>query len=312
MRIIANIKKIGSSRILLFAFLVFFGVQPTYILAKRVYQYRDQNGIQHFSDRPPTGVDLNQVKQTLVRAENSKIASLRIEGTDAERVVKIGNAIGGPITVKVSLREQSNVVSNPQLPLTLEIPANKELNVSSIRARDNALGSQFEIQLEAVPGPKNAQHDGSKYAIPFARNETWDLSQGFNGRASHTDIQSRFAVDLAVAEGTPVLAARGGIVMQVEDDFFGAGMSREKYGGRANLVRVLHTDGTMAIYAHLALESVRVSTGQQVVVGQVLGLSGNTGFSSGPHLHFAIQKVEGMALVSIPFEFEQAMQLNER
>ena len=98
-----------------------------------------------------------------------------------------------------------------------------------------------------------------------------------------------------------MLAARAGVVMQVESDFDKAGLNREKYGGRANFVRILHDDGTMALYAHLKPEGVMVRVGQRVQAGQQIGLSGNTGFTTGPHLHFAIQVNRGMRLESIPF-----------
>ena len=76
-----------------------------------------------------------------------------------------------------------------------------------------------------------------------------------------------------------------------------------KYQSRANAVRILHEDRTMAVYAHLQADSVRVTPGQRVERGAWLANSGNTGFSTGPHLHFAIQRNTGMDLVSVPFEF---------
>jgi len=91
------------------------------------------------------------------------------------------------------------------------------------------------------------------------------------------------------------------VVMQVESDFDKAGLDLEKYGGRANYVRILHDDGTMGLYAHLRPEGVLVRVGQRVRQGQQIGLSGNTGFTSGPHLHFAVQVNRGMNLLSIPF-----------
>ena len=57
----------------------------------------------------------------------------------------------------------------------------------------------------------------------------------------------------------------------------------------------------MAVYAHLQPGGVLVRTGQRVRRGQPIGLSGNTGFSSGPHLHFVVQVNRGMRLESIPF-----------
>jgi murein DD-endopeptidase MepM/ murein hydrolase activator NlpD len=90
--------------------------------------------------------------------------------------------------------------------------------------------------------------------------------------------------------------------MQVEGDFKQAGLDKEKFGGRSNFIRILHGDGTMALYAHLKPEGVLVRAGQSVSVGQEIGLSGNTGFSTAPHLHFVVQVNAGMRLVSVPFE----------
>jgi murein DD-endopeptidase MepM/ murein hydrolase activator NlpD len=91
------------------------------------------------------------------------------------------------------------------------------------------------------------------------------------------------------------------VVMQVENDFAKAGLNRERYGGRANFIRILHDDGTMALYAHLREEGALVRVGQRVRAGQQIGLSGNTGFTTGPHLHFVIQVNRGMKLESLPF-----------
>jgi murein DD-endopeptidase MepM/ murein hydrolase activator NlpD len=72
------------------------------------------------------------------------------------------------------------------------------------------------------------------------------------------------------------------------------------------VVRVLHEDGTMALYAHLSWNSIRVVPGERVARGQYLADSGNTGFSTGPHLHFVIQRNRGGAIVSVPVEFAGA------
>ena len=104
---------------------------------------------------------------------------------------------------------------------------------------------------------------------------------------------------------TPIYAARTGIVVEVNNDFFNGG-TKQAYKTRANSIRILHEDGSMAVYAHLALERAQVYPGLNVSAGQLIGYSGNTGFSSGPHLHFAVQLNQGMELVSIPFQFTTA------
>ena len=103
--------------------------------------------------------------------------------------------------------------------------------------------------------------------------------------------------------GTPVLAARDGTVMDVEEDFNKGGTLKSAYIEKANRVIILHDDGTMSVYAHLDLASVNVRAGQHVRAGRQIARSGNTGFSSGPHLHFAIQQNIGLEIVSLPFKF---------
>ncbi|KAG1252036.1 hypothetical protein G6F68_011979 [Rhizopus microsporus] len=88
--------------------------------------------------------------------------------------------------------------------------------------------------------------------------------------------------------------------MQIQDGFRGNGQDRERDGARANFIRVLHSDGSMALYGHLQAGGMRVRRGQAVQAGQPIGLSGNSGYSSAPHLHFVVQVNRGMGLRSVP------------
>ncbi|MFE1512391.1 M23 family metallopeptidase [Streptomyces sp. NPDC058726] len=87
--------------------------------------------------------------------------------------------------------------------------------------------------------------------------------------------------DYAVPTGTPVLAAHGGTVVKAGGNGAGDGPA---YG---NAVVIKHGDKTYSQYAHLS--SVNVKAGQVVKTGQKIASSGNTGNSSGPHLHFEIR-----------------------
>jgi murein DD-endopeptidase MepM/ murein hydrolase activator NlpD len=84
-------------------------------------------------------------------------------------------------------------------------------------------------------------------------------------------------LDLAAPRGTPVRAAASGTV-----EFSG------RRGDAGNLVEVAHADGTRTRYAHL--DSMKVAQGDSVHAGQVLGAVGSTGRSTGPHLHFAVER----------------------
>ena len=90
------------------------------------------------------------------------------------------------------------------------------------------------------------------------------------------------------------------MVVKVENEQSGRGNNPA-----GNFVRVLHDDGTMGVYLHLMQGSVVVREGQRVATGERLARSGNTGNSTGPHLHFVVQRNVGLAIESIPFDFAQ-------
>ena len=69
------------------------------------------------------------------------------------------------------------------------------------------------------------------------------------------------------------------------------------------MVRIYHDDGTMTLYAHLNWNSIRVVPGQRIRRREYIADSGNTGFSTGPHLHFVVQTNRDGSIVSVPVEF---------
>lgn len=137
--------------------------------------------------------------------------------------------------------------------------------------------------------PAATQSGHVVYRLPFDERTPVRIDQGPQGRFSHADAANRHAVDFALPESTPVLAAREGVVMQAA--------SADMAG---NFVRIRHEDGSSAVYAHLRDGSFRVRSGQRVRAGERIGQSGNTGFSTAPHLHFAVQVQRGAQWESIP------------
>ena len=95
---------------------------------------------------------------------------------------------------------------------------------------------------------------------------------------------------------------RKGVVINVAHQFFRGGTTQE-VRNEANFVQVLHDDGTTAVYAHLQLDTVRVRPGQRVQRGEYIANSGNTGYSSGPHLHFVVLRNAGLRSESVPVTF---------
>lgn len=268
--------------------------------AGQVYRWVDKQGRVHYGDRPPADAAPRTLRTIPVAAEPSAIARLRVEAGDGDYLAWADNRLDGPIEVLLGFASASNVQGDPPLPARATVPARGSVLVARLRASDPNRNGNFELTLSSVPGHPSARPVDVEYLLPLRQSRS-RIDQGFGGAFSHDDEQNRHALDFAAEIGTPVLAARAGTVMQVESDFSKAGLKRERYGGRANFVRILHDDGTMALYAHLKADGALVRVGQRVAAGQQIGLSGNTGFTTGPHLHFVVQVNRGMRLVSIPF-----------
>jgi murein DD-endopeptidase MepM/ murein hydrolase activator NlpD len=136
--------------------------------------------------------------------------------------------------------------------------------------------------IQAVPAD-------TTYELPFAPGQAFKISQGYDGRFSHTGAFA-YSLDFDLPEGTPVYAAREGIVVAVQVSYQ-AGRADRSLTDKANCITVLPPDGTFVQYAHLRYGGSLVELGQQVERGQMIGYSGNTGFTSGPHMHFHVYRV---------------------
>ena len=157
------------------------------------------------------------------------------------------------------------------------------------------------FSLKAMLGdPETAKHNNSYlYALPYPKGKKYKVVQGFNGSFTHNSVKSRYAIDFNLRIGDTICAAREGVVVRIRDHF-------KEYGGKefiskANLITVLHDDGTLAAYVHLDYKGVLVKPGDYVEKGQPIGISGLTGFARGPHLHFVVREAND---VSVPIYFE--------
>ncbi|MBD9367426.1 M23 family metallopeptidase [Xanthomonas sp. XNM01] len=274
--------------------------------AARMWRWRDAQGVTHYGDRPPPGEIAEPVETLSYKRGTTNPVTLRLQDRGSHYEAWADNTMPGPVQVQLSFSRSDNVKAVPALPARTTVPANGSGVVARIYPLDPRLASNFNVLLDNLPGSPEARPLDFEYRLPFEYARI-RVDQGFGGSFSHSDAQNRYAVDFAVPEGTPILASRGGIVLQVESDFSKAGLDRERYGGRANFVRILHDDGSMALYAHLQSNGVQVRVGQQVRQGQRIALSGNTGFSTAPHLHFVVQVNRGMRLEAIPFRMFGAL-----
>ncbi len=104
-------------------------------------------------------------------------------------------------------------------------------------------------------------------------------------------------IDIAAPIGTPVEAALSGIVLATGDtDLVHDSRGRQCYSF-GKWVMLEHSDGINTMYAHLS--EIDVSKGQSVQTGQIIGLSGMTGYATGPHLHFGVYATEGTKIMTL-------------
>jgi len=184
------------------------------------------------------------------------------------------------------------------------VASNDEVLVGTLEVINPQEDWSYNWSYAYISGNFEAIHDDTfNYLLPFPSGYSYLVSQGFNGDFTHQEGADQYAVDYVMPEGSHVLAARGGKVIHVAEGYNGNGTT-PYYFGRANFVIIEHSDGTHGEYFHLKQNSVYVEEGDLVEQGQLLGLSGNTGYSTGPHLHFAITSpVDSVTLRSYPFTF---------
>lgn len=220
-------------------------------------------------------------------------------GTD----IYITNRLGCDMTVTLEFTEQKNVQGFPPFPCSRTIPGHQEVLVSRVTSVDSSQPWRFRYNYFWNYGNLEAHHDDTvAYSLPYDQGSAMRIIQGFHGKFSHTG-DDEYALDFSFQEGTRVLAAREGTVASVEERFSQGGTT-PYFRNRVNVVRVRHSDGTIGEYDHFRLNGVEVEEGQQVRRGDLIGYSGNTGFSSGPHLHFCVYSTfDGHRRHSYPIRF---------
>lgn len=126
------------------------------------------------------------------------------------------------------------------------------------------------------------------YQLPYEENKTHLLVQGY---FSHYTHKHRAALDFRMKRGTKICAARSGIVVRLKEDGKkgGSSIKNRTFG---NFVVVQHEDSSRTGYWHLQFNSALVNVGDTVKQGQVIALSGNSGYTYFPHLHFIVWRFD--------------------
>jgi murein DD-endopeptidase MepM/ murein hydrolase activator NlpD len=275
------------------------------VCAQSMYKYQDEEGNWIFSDRPPPE---EQVVEILELSTGPEPPTVSVRTSLRERRVHFIARNTYPVPVEVVLA--IDALRNLEYPLPQQVmrwiidPESTQTMLTLAALEDNIV-PVADYRYLWIPGDPRAVHAPEQpYRAPFVVATDYPISQTFPIGATHTTPDSYYAVDIAMPIGTDIYAARGGIVFEVASNNFRGGTDLEQDAAAANIVRIMHDDGSHAVYAHLNWNSIRVRPGDRVLRGEYIADSGNTGFTSGPHLHFAVMVNRGMRLESVPVTFE--------
>lgn len=273
-------------------------------LAQSMYKYQDASGNWAFSDRPP---DDPRAVEILELSTGPRPPTVSVTTSVVARRVRFiaKNDFPVPVEVVLGLDALHNLdFPAPEQPMRWIVdPKSRQVMLELEALEDNQVPSA-DYRYLWIPGDPRATHEPDRlYRAPFAVATNYRISQTFPVGVTHTTPDSYYAIDIAMPIGTDIYAARGGTVFEVASTNFRGGTDAEQDPSAANIVRIMHDDGSHALYAHLNWNSIRVRPGDRVARGQYIADSGNTGFSSGPHLHFAVLLNRGLRLESVPIMF---------
>lgn len=274
----------SNSRIVsLSVILMFLSMLPLLAQAD-TYRYRDTNGMVHYTDHQHFTVKPLPTSGRERRFNRDGVLVRVAKKPDGHYFFALNRLM---VTVDINLHfsKRHNVHIPQPIQQTLILPASKEVFIGKLSAQETA--------------EWHYQHSFTYHSSA----DPYRISQGFNGEFSHNLPANRYALDIALPIGTALHATRDGVVMAAVDSHVGGGLAAQ-YRGKANHLRLRHADGTMTLYAHLQTGSLRVRKGDRVKVGQRVAASGNTGYSSGPHLHLALQIINAGRKESIPFTLQ--------
>lgn len=148
----------------------------------------------------------------------------------------------------------------------------------------NASSQLSDSEIRNLKRGHTTEDSSYVYWLPYENGKKYLFVQGANSKFSHKD---ELSFDFKMAKGSKVCAVRDGLVTAIKSDSDKGGF-KDEYLDDGNHIVIQHADGSIAQYWHLEKDGVVVNVGDSVTQGQIIGLSGNTGDSAFPHLHFQL------------------------
>ena len=215
-------------------------------------------------------------------------ACVEIEERDQVIALYARNKKPYPITMTLAV-SGANMVGGSRDTITVSVPGLSRRPVTELQRLVQGHEFDYRYRYDWTVGSLNPDHDDEYlYRLPYGEDVSYAVLQSYGSKFSHAGLE-RFTVDFKMPEGTPVHAARGGVVAMVEESH-NRGCWGPGCGAYANYVVILHDDGTTGEYYHLAQDGALVEAGERVEAGALIALSGNTGNTTIPHLHFGVYR----------------------
>ncbi len=254
-----------------------------------------------------TDLDDLQKVQVEIKNKTNTLKNLKVELiADKEKSEEEKEYLS---SYKIKLADQKEIVENNQVVKSklLTETKNKESNYQAILDEKKKLRDQFEAELMAIEDElrlavdPNSIPEAGRVVLSWPTDKVY-ITQFFGRTAFATRNPTVYGgsgehngVDFRASVGTDIKTVLSGTVTAVGDtDAACPGASYGKW------VLVKHNNGLSSLYGHLSL--IKVSVGQILITGDTIGYSGNTGYSTGPHLHLTVYATQGLSVQNYNFK----------
>ncbi|MCH7853251.1 MAG: M23 family metallopeptidase, partial [Proteobacteria bacterium] len=237
--------------------------------AQELYKYRGTDGEWMYADRPPQDRRTVEIRAlNAVQVQPTVTVFHRLVGREIRLFAQ--NDFYAPVEVDLTLDELRNVtLPPPEQSLHFVLQPQSETLLLTFDALEYATSPLIAYHYRYLPGDPESRHQPDQpYRAPFAVANSHVISQVFPYATTHMTADAHYALDIVMPVGTHIYAARGGTVFEVASTNFRGGLDAAQDGAAANLIRILHEDGTYGVYAHLNWNTIRVKPGDIVERGE--------------------------------------------
>lgn len=237
--------------------------------------------------------DFNDSLKTKLEYINNTIKELDEHKNEYQKQKDEFDKLSSDLSLRKDLISQNQKEQNNLLVVTKNNEASYKKIISERENKVKDLQSEinnFEAKIKYVLDQNKLPASGSGLFWPLDKfvltqhfgNTEFASTGAYNGNGHN-------GIDLAVSVGTKVKAAQNGIIVDIGDT--DKACAKASYG---KWILIKHNNGLATIYGHLS--AINVVKGQAVIAGDQIGLSGNTGYSTGPHLHFTVVAADAVKI----------------